>query len=35
RLVHGVSMIVPKKSEIDMLILITEKIKLAGVYRSE
>jgi len=35
RLVHGVSMIVPNKSEIDILILITEKVKLAGVYRLE
>ncbi|ADO47976.1 hypothetical protein Entcl_1718 [[Enterobacter] lignolyticus SCF1] len=35
RLVHGVSMIVPKKSEIDVLILITERVKLAGVYRLE
>lgn len=32
RLVHGDSLIVPKKSEIDKLILITEKIKQAGVY---
>lgn len=32
-LVHGVSMLVPKKNEIDMLIFITEKIKPAGVCR--
>jgi len=35
RLVHGVSMTIPKKSEIDLLILITERLKLAGVYRLE
>ncbi|MCT7019764.1 hypothetical protein M1743_06360, partial [Salmonella enterica subsp. enterica serovar Saintpaul] len=32
-LVHGVSMLVPKKNEIEMLIFITEKIKPALVCR--